>query len=105
MFTAFCNCFCETCLVTTPFFLGDSLIFATGALTVSNSLNLLTLFVVLCLAAIAGDTINCQIGHLLRKKVENHENIRFIKQEHLDRTHIFFEKYGVKTIIMPTLFL
>jgi membrane-associated protein len=26
--------------------------------------------------------------------------MRFIKQEHLDRTYLFFEKYGVKTIII-----
>lgn len=92
--------FCETGLVVTPFLPGDSLLFATGALAATGSLNLSTLLIVLCLAAIAGDTVNYQIGHLLRNKIASHENIRFIKQEHLDRTHIFFEKYGVKTIII-----
>ncbi len=92
--------FCETGLVVTPFLPGDSLIFATGALAASGSFNLLTILAVLCLAAIAGDTVNYQIGHLLRNRVEGHESIRFIKQEHLDRTHVFFEKYGVKTIII-----
>ncbi|MHB8101161.1 MAG: DedA family protein [Methanosarcina sp.] len=92
--------FCETGLVITPFLPGDSLLFATGALAATGSLNLSTLLIVLCLAAIAGDTVNYQIGHLLRNKIASHENIRFIKQEHLDRTHIFFEKYGVKTIII-----
>jgi membrane-associated protein len=92
--------FCETGLVITPFLPGDSLIFATGALAASGSFNLFTILVVLCLAAIAGDTVNYQIGHLLRDRVERHENIRFIKKEHFDRTHIFFEKYGVKTIII-----
>jgi membrane-associated protein len=92
--------FCETGLVVTPFLPGDSLLFATGALAASGSLNLSTLLIVLCFAAIAGDTVNYQIGHLLRKKIENRENIPLIKQEHLDRTHMFFEKYGVKTIII-----
>lgn len=92
--------FCETGLVVTPFLPGDSLLFATGALAATGSLNLSTLLIVLCLAAIAGDTVNYQIGHLLRNKIASHENIRFIKQEHLDRTHTFFEKYGVKTIII-----
>ncbi len=92
--------FCETGLVITPFLPGDSLIFATGALAASGSLDLFTILVVLCIAAIAGDTVNYQIGHLFRDKVANRENIRFIKQEHLDRTHAFFEKHGIKTIII-----
>jgi len=92
--------FCETGLVVTPFLPGDSLLFATGSLAATGSLNLSTLLIVLCLAAVAGDTVNYQIGHLLRNKIASHENIRFIKQEHLDRTHVFFEKYGVKTIII-----
>lgn len=92
--------FCETGLVVTPFLPGDSLLFTTGALAATGSLNLSTLLLVLCLAAVAGDTVNYQIGHLLRNKIASHENIRFIKQEHLDRTHTFFEKYGVKTIII-----
>jgi len=92
--------FCETGLVVTPFLPGDSLIFATGALAASGSFNLLTILVVLCLAAVAGDTVNYQVGHLLRDRVASRQNIRFIKQEHLDRTHEFFEKYGAKTIII-----
>ncbi len=92
--------FCETGLVVTPFLPGDSLIFATGALAASGSLNLFAILIILCIAAIAGDTVNYQIGHLLRNKVTSNEKIRFIKQEHLDRTHSFFEKYGAKTIII-----
>jgi membrane-associated protein len=92
--------FCETGLVVTPFLPGDSLLFATGALAASGSLNIITLLIILCFAAIAGDTVNYFIGHFFRTKIENHEKILFIKQEHLDRTHAFFEKYGVKTIII-----
>ena len=58
--------FCETGLVVTPFLPGDSLIFATGALAASGSLDLSTLLIILCVAAVAGDTVNYQIGHLFR---------------------------------------
>jgi len=92
--------FCETGLVITPFLPGDSLVFATGALAASGSFNLFTISVVLCFAAIAGDTVNYQIGHLVGNRATSYENIRFVKQEHLDRTHAFFEKYGAKTIIL-----
>jgi len=92
--------FCETGLVITPFLPGDSLLFATGALAASGLLNLSTLLIILCIAAIAGDTVNYHIGHLLRNKIENHDNLWFIKKGHLNRTQSFFEKYGVKTIII-----
>lgn len=92
--------FCETGLVVAPFLPGDSFLFATGALAASGSLDLSTLLVVLSAAAIAGNTVNYQIGHLLKNKVENRENIMFIKKEHLDRAHLFFEKNGGKTIII-----
>lgn len=92
--------FCETGLVITPFLPGDSLIFATGALAASGSFNLFTLLVVLCLAAVAGDTVNYHTGQFLGNRVISNENIRFIKKEQLDRTHLFFEKYGVKAIIL-----
>jgi membrane-associated protein len=96
----FATVFSETGLVVTPFLPGDSLIFATGTLAASGSLNLSTILFVLCFAAVSGDTVNYHIGNLLRNKIVNHEDIRFIKKEHLDRTHIFFKKYGAKTIIL-----
>ncbi len=92
--------FCETGLVIAPFLPGDSLIFATGALAASGSFNLFILLIVLCLAAIAGDNVNYHAGYFLGNRVTNRENIRFIKKEQLDRTHLFFKKYGVKTIII-----
>jgi membrane-associated protein len=99
-FLLFVILFCETGFVVTPLLPGDSLIFATGALAATGSLNFSTLLFVLNLAVISGDTVNYQIGHLLRKKITNKENIRFVKKEYLDRTRTFFEKYGAKTIII-----
>ncbi|MGE5457227.1 MAG: DedA family protein [Methanococcaceae archaeon] len=92
--------FCETGLVVTPFLPGDSLIFATGALVAAGSLDLSTVFIILCFAAIIGDSVNYQVGHLLRDKISGDENIRLIKKEHLTRTQTFYERHGVKTIII-----
>lgn len=92
--------FCETGLVVTPFLPGDSLIFATGALAATGSIQLLPIFILLCIAAIIGDTVNYSIGHFLRDKIVARENIRFIKKEYLDRTSEFFEKHGSFTIII-----
>jgi len=92
--------FCETGLVVTPFLPGDSLLFAAGALAASTgALNPLLLFIILAVAAIAGDTVNYFIGHFLGLKIFE-MNLPFVKKEYLDRTHEFYEKYGGKTIIL-----
>ena len=91
--------FMETGFVVTPFLPGDSLLFAAGALAGLGSLNAGVLFVLLSLAAILGDTVNYWIGHYVGPRAFTGE-IRFLKKEHLDRTHDFFERYGGKTIIL-----
>jgi membrane-associated protein len=90
--------FCETGLVVTPFLPGDSLLFAAGAFA-SKGLNPWLLFMLLSIAAIAGDTVNYWAGHYIGPKAFS-GNIRFLKKEHLDRTHRFYEKYGGKTIVL-----
>ena len=92
--------FCETGLVVTPFLPGDSLLFAVGALAAGGSLKVHLLFGLLLAAAVIGDTVNYQIGHFVGPKVWSRPNSRWLKREHLDRTHAFYEKYGGKTIIL-----
>ncbi|MFO0974404.1 MAG: DedA family protein [Phycisphaerae bacterium] len=91
--------FCETGLVFTPFLPGDSLLFAAGALAGAGSLNLSLAFLLLSVAAILGDTVNYAVGKYLGHRLVGPGRFR-VKQEHLDRTHAFFEKYGGKTIII-----
>ncbi|MGO8690684.1 MAG: DedA family protein [Thermoguttaceae bacterium] len=91
--------FCETGLVVTPFLPGDSLLFAAGTMAGRGSLNLGILLAVLAAAAIVGDNVNYWIGRYIGPRAFSGE-VRFLKREHLDRTHRFFEKYGGKTIIL-----
>jgi membrane-associated protein len=91
--------FCETGLVITPFLPGDSLLFAAGAFAALGVLDPLVLFLLLSLAAIAGDTVNYWIGARIGPRAFS-GRMRFLKKEHLDRTHAFYEKYGGKTIII-----
>lgn len=91
--------FMETGFVITPFLPGDSLIFAAGAFAGLGYLHVGVLFIVLAAAAIAGDTANYWIGHLIGPRAFS-GNIRFLKKEYLDRTHAFYEKHGGKTIII-----
>lgn len=91
--------FCETGLVVTPFLPGDSLLFATGALAATGILNIGLLLVLLLAAAILGDAVNYWAGSRLGTKLFD-GRIPYLKQEHLDRTHAFYEKYGGKAIVI-----
>ncbi len=92
--------FCETGLVFTPFLPGDSLLFAVGALAGIGILDIQGILILLSAAAILGDSANYGIGHILAPRVFQHKKIPFLKQEYLERTEKFFEKYGGKTIII-----
>ncbi len=91
--------FAETGLVVAPFLPGDSLLFVTGALCGMGSLELQVLLPLLLLAAFGGDNTNYWIGRLLGLRLLTHASPRFIKHEHLEKTHQFFDKHGGKTII------
>lgn len=92
--------FCETGLVVTPFLPGDSLLFAAGAFAGLGSLQIGLLFTLLFLAAVLGDNLNYAVGSFLSRRVLEKQKIRFVKKEYLERTHGFYERYGVKTIII-----
>ena len=91
--------FCETGLVVTPFLPGDSLLFAAGAIAATGALNVVTLIVLLVIAAILGDSTNYWIGSRVGTRWFT-ENARVLKMEYLRRAQDFFERYGGKTIVI-----
>lgn len=93
--------FAETGLVVTPFLPGDSLLFAAGVMAgkFSDQLNIWVVMAVLTVAAILGDTVNYWIGKWIGPRAFT-GRLWFLKKEHLDQTHAYFEKYGGKTIII-----
>lgn len=94
--------FCETGFVVTPFLPGDSLLFAAGAIAAlpRHTLNIWWLLIILCAAAILGDTANYWIGHFIGPRAFRKEDARFFKKKYLDQTHDFYEKYGGITIVL-----
>ena len=91
--------FCETGLVVTPFLPGDSLLFAAGTFAALGDLDVRAMILLLVVAAILGDTVNYWVGAAIGPRAFQ-GNHRFLKKEHLDRTHAFYEKHGGKTIIL-----
>ena len=92
--------FAETGFVVTPFLPGDSLLFVAGAFAASGSLSLPAVVIILCAAAIIGDTLNYQIGHFIGPSVFKKDNARFLNKEHLVQTEQFYLKHGGKTVII-----
>jgi membrane-associated protein len=92
--------FLETGVVFTPFLPGDSLLFAAGMFAARGSLDPHMLFVLLSVAAILGDSTNFAVGRFIGPRLMRGPARRFLKQEYLDLTHSYFEKYGGATIIL-----
>ena len=92
--------FCETGLVVTPFLPGDSLLFVVGALAAGGLLDFGTAAAVLFVAAVVGDSVNYAIGHAIGPRVYARPDSRWLRQEHLTRTRVFFERHGGKTIVL-----
>ncbi|MGP3952095.1 DedA family protein [Streptomyces sp. 7N604] len=94
--------FAESGLLIGFFLPGDSLLFTTGLLVVTDKLDtpLWLICTLIALAAIAGD----QAGYLFGRKVGpalfKRPDSRFFKQENVEKAHEFFEKYGPKSLVL-----
>jgi membrane-associated protein len=101
--------FVETGLVVMPFLPGDSLLFAAGTFCAgitkdgqTAELNLWFVLILLLIAAVIGDALNYYLGKkvglkMLQWKIRGRQ---LVKQEYIDKTHVFYEKHGPKTIII-----
>jgi membrane-associated protein len=94
--------FAETGLVVTPFLPGDSLLFGVGALAAvdrSGSLNAGWAFVLLAIAAIAGNSVNYAVGRALGQRAFS-GRYRFFKLAYLQRTEGYFRRHGGLTVLL-----
>jgi len=94
--------FIETGLVAMPFLPGDSLLFTAGLFAASGELNLGAVLGLFFVAAVLGDNCNYWVGRKIGLKIFD---IKFkgksiVKREYLTKTEEFFDKNGVKAIIM-----
>lgn len=92
--------FCETGLVVLPILPGDSLLFAAGAICALGSLDIVLMIVLLCIAAILGDTVNYHVGKYIGPKVFQKTDSKIFKPEYLRKTQSYFDRYGGKTIVI-----
>jgi membrane-associated protein len=90
--------FAETGLVIAPILPGDSLLFAAGAFAGLGVLNIWALYIIFCIAAILGDTVNYWVGSFIGERIFKPDAL-VLKTEYLVRTHAFYEKHGGKAVI------
>jgi membrane-associated protein len=96
----FCIIFLETGLVIMPFLPGDSLLFVAGAAAASGIMDLWWIFIAIILGAVLGDTLNYWIGNYIGLRVFLERFPTLVKKEYIDRTYLFYEKYGGATIFV-----
>ena len=95
--------FIETGVVVMPFLPGDSLLFAAGMLAAQpNELSLWLMLIVLLIAAVTGDSLNYAIGKRFGTRITQFKLFgrQVVKDEQIQKTHAFYEKYGAKTIVI-----
>ncbi|UVS82522.1 MULTISPECIES: DedA family protein [Actinokineospora] len=94
--------FAECGLLIGFFLPGDSLLFTAGMFAVTGVIPapLWVICVLLTVCAFAGNVVGYWIGEKAGPALFNKPDSRFFKQEHVDKTHAFFEKYGARAIVL-----
>ena len=94
--------FIETGLLVGFFLPGDSLLFTAGLLMATGVIQtpIWIAAPLIGLAAFIGDQVGYQIGKASGPRVFNRPNSRFFRQEYVDKTHEYFERFGGRTIII-----
>ncbi|HVQ91361.1 MAG TPA: VTT domain-containing protein [Mycobacteriales bacterium] len=94
--------FAECGLLVGFFLPGDTLLFSAGLLAATGvfTVSIWAVVVLVPLAAIAGNLVGYWIGYQAGPAVFNKPHSRLFKQEYVQRSHDFFEKYGARTIVL-----
>jgi membrane-associated protein len=91
--------FAETGLLVGFVLPGDSLLFTIGVVAGAGQLNLPLIMLLLTCACLLGDWCGYLLGRRAGPAIFNRPDSRFFKQDYLQRTQIFYDKHGGKTII------
>jgi len=94
--------FAECGLLIGFFLPGDSLLFTVGLLVAQGKIDypLWLCCLVLTAAALAGNACGYAIGAVTGESVFHRRTSRLFKREYVERTHVFFEKYGNRAVVL-----
>ncbi len=91
--------FCETGCVMLAFLPGDSLLFVSGTVAAAGTMSPWGLMLAVMLGACLGNTVGFHTGRWLGNKIYD-GSIRWIDVQKLNKTQVFYEHHGGKTIIL-----
>jgi membrane-associated protein len=92
--------FAETGLAVGFFLPGDSLLVVSGLFAAAGKLNVAFVLLAFFLGSVLGDSTGYWTGRFMGKTLFNRESSRLFKPSRVEKAHAFFEKYGVKTVIL-----
>ena len=93
--------FAETGLAVGFFLPGDSLLVVSGLFAAASKLNVWLVMLAFFLGSVIGDNTGYWTGRFMGKTLFNRESSRVFKPSRVKKAHDFFEKYGVKTVVLP----
>ena len=91
--------FAETGLLAGFFLPGDSLLFSVGVASGAAGVNVYLLGAMLMAAAILGDNLGYFLGYHAGPRVFSRPKSRFFHPDQIQRTEMFYEKYGARAIM------
>ena len=92
--------FAETGLAVGFFLPGDSLLVVSGLFAAAGKLNITLVLIAFFLGSVIGDSTGYWTGRVMGKTLFNREKSLIFKPSRVEKAKVFFEKYGVKTVIL-----
>ncbi len=92
--------FAETGLAVGFFLPGDSLLVVSGLFAATGKLNVTLVMLAFFLGSVIGDSTGYWTGRAMGKTLFNRESSFVFKPSRVEKAQHFFEKYGVKTVIL-----
>jgi membrane-associated protein len=81
------------------FFPGDTLLLSAGVFAAQGKLSLLSVIVIVAIAAILGDNVGYLIGKRVGRRLFQKEDGLLFRKKYLDDAEAFFRRYGDKTML------
>jgi membrane-associated protein len=92
--------FAESGMMVGLFLPGDTLLLSAGVLAATGQLSIVSVTIVITLAAIAGDNVGFQIGKSLGPRLFRKRDGIIFRKEYIDRAEKFYEKYGARAMLV-----
>lgn len=92
--------FAESGMMLGFFLPGDTLLLAAGVFAAQGKISIVLTIAAIAVAAILGDNTGYSIGRVMGPRLFKKKDGILFRQEYVERTERFYEKYGAKTMLL-----